>query len=258
MTTIAPQRYLGLEGSYNTRDIGGYPIEGGGWTQWKRFLRSDGMHRLTDDDQARLGAYGVRAVIDLRMPLETVETPNVFAGIERDRLPPLRHHRGLSRTHHAGRGSDRHSGSQDRQVIHDVAGPQAGPVRGSAWEAGRPGLRARRIPLRGRQGQDRRHQRPPPGTCRSVPGRDPGRLHADIDIPLQAVPYGRRQALFEKPVLSASEYEDIGTAPGDGMARTLAHLDENVRGNRGLRARHRSDRRTDRVPARDADRVRTA
>ena len=101
MTLIAPQRYLGLEGSYNTRDIGGYPIEGGGRTRWKRFLRSDGMHRLTPGDRSRLAAYGVRAVIDLRTPRETEEDPERIRRFERGRLSSLRHHRGRSGAHYA-------------------------------------------------------------------------------------------------------------------------------------------------------------
>ena len=88
MTFNAPRRHIVLEGSYNTRDIGGYPIEEGGTTRWKTFIRSDGMHRLTDDDQVRLMDYGVRTVIDLRTTVETETTPNVFA----DSAHPSYHH----------------------------------------------------------------------------------------------------------------------------------------------------------------------
>ena len=45
-----PLRSLPIEGAYNVRDLGGYPIRAGGSTRWKTFLRSDSMHRLTSKD----------------------------------------------------------------------------------------------------------------------------------------------------------------------------------------------------------------
>jgi protein-tyrosine phosphatase len=76
----APSRHLPMEGAYNIRDIGGYPIESGGNTRWKTFLRADNMSRLTGEDQAALVRYGVRTVVDLRTSVELVDTPNVFGG----------------------------------------------------------------------------------------------------------------------------------------------------------------------------------
>ncbi len=82
---ITPRRHLGLAGTYNTRDIGGYKTEDGGQTRWQVFLRSDNMHNLTAADQDRLLDYGVRTVVDLRTTRETEATPNVFAGSDRAR-----------------------------------------------------------------------------------------------------------------------------------------------------------------------------
>jgi protein-tyrosine phosphatase len=82
---ITPGRHLGLERTYNTRDIGGYPTEDGGTTRWKVFLRSDNMHALSAADQDALIDYGVRTVIDLRTTWETEATPNVFANSDRAR-----------------------------------------------------------------------------------------------------------------------------------------------------------------------------
>ena len=76
---ITPVRHLGLAGTYNTRDIGGYPTTDGGSTRWQVFLRSDNMHALTAADQDALIDYGVRTVVDLRTTRETELTPNVFA-----------------------------------------------------------------------------------------------------------------------------------------------------------------------------------
>ena len=38
-----PKRHLALAGTYNTRDLGGYPTEDGGMTRWQVFLRSDNI-----------------------------------------------------------------------------------------------------------------------------------------------------------------------------------------------------------------------
>lgn len=82
---ISPRRHLGLAGTYNTRDIGGYPTEDGGQTRWQVFLRSDNMHDLTAADRDTLIDYGVRTVVDLRTTRETEATPNVFTGSDRAR-----------------------------------------------------------------------------------------------------------------------------------------------------------------------------
>jgi protein-tyrosine phosphatase len=73
------QRHIRLEGAHNVRDVGGYPTLDGRVTQWRRLLRADSLHRLTAEDQVRLRAYGVRTIIDLRLPFEVKHNPNVFA-----------------------------------------------------------------------------------------------------------------------------------------------------------------------------------
>ena len=78
-----------MEGAYNVRDLGGYPTVDGRSTRWRTFLRADGLHRLTSDDQDRLVQYGVRTVVDLRKTWEVEESPNVFTGSSRVRY---RHH----------------------------------------------------------------------------------------------------------------------------------------------------------------------
>lgn len=72
-------RYLKLEGSYNIRDIGGYPTSDGRQTRWHSFIRADRLTALTTDSQQALLDYGVRTVIDMRFPREIAKTPNVFA-----------------------------------------------------------------------------------------------------------------------------------------------------------------------------------
>jgi protein-tyrosine phosphatase len=66
----ARQRLLPLVGAYNFRDLGGYPLAGGGHTRWGRLFRSDTLHELTEEDLAVLREVGLRSVIDLRTPTE--------------------------------------------------------------------------------------------------------------------------------------------------------------------------------------------
>jgi len=69
-----------LEGAHNVRELGGFPVKGGGMTQYHRFLRSDWLWQLSEADRAFLYDYGVRAVIDLRDPSEVAREPDVAIG----------------------------------------------------------------------------------------------------------------------------------------------------------------------------------
>jgi protein-tyrosine phosphatase len=65
---------------YNFRDIGGLATTDGATVHTGRLYRSDGLHRISDNDARALGTLGIRTVIDLRRPYE----------IEADgRIPPL-------------------------------------------------------------------------------------------------------------------------------------------------------------------------
>ena len=75
-------RHIKVERAFNIRDIGGYPTVDGRTTQWKRFLRSDGLHALHEADKQLLLDYGVRLVVDLRLPKELEHSPNVFRDSE--------------------------------------------------------------------------------------------------------------------------------------------------------------------------------
>jgi len=63
-------RLVPLRGSFNFRDLGGYPGRGGRTTRWGRLYRSDALHELTGDDVAVLRRLGLRTVIDLRTDRE--------------------------------------------------------------------------------------------------------------------------------------------------------------------------------------------
>lgn len=70
---------LPLEASFNTREHGGYPTADNRITNWKRFLRSDDVSSLTEEDIALLKNYGLTTVIDLRSTQERERTPYVLA-----------------------------------------------------------------------------------------------------------------------------------------------------------------------------------
>jgi protein-tyrosine phosphatase len=69
-------RHLRIGAARNLRDVGGYPVAGGGSTRWRRLLRSDSLHDLSPADQAKLAVCGVRTVIDLRSLSEADAAPN--------------------------------------------------------------------------------------------------------------------------------------------------------------------------------------
>lgn len=66
-------RHLPFEGSFNFRDIGGYPAADGGRVRWGRYFRAGRQDRMTEADLRRLQALGVSTQIDLRRPDEAAE-----------------------------------------------------------------------------------------------------------------------------------------------------------------------------------------
>lgn len=98
MTHQPDQRHLRLAGALNVRDLGGYPVTGGGSTQWGRVLRAASLHRLEAAELEILAGRGLATVIDLRRAGELHEAPNPFARVDGvayhhvslfDRLAPL-------------------------------------------------------------------------------------------------------------------------------------------------------------------------
>jgi protein-tyrosine phosphatase len=71
VTSTRTGRWVRLDGTTNTRDLGGLPTTDGGRTVPGRVLRSDNLQTLSDDDVRRLvGEIGLREVIDLRTTAE--------------------------------------------------------------------------------------------------------------------------------------------------------------------------------------------
>jgi protein-tyrosine phosphatase len=72
-------RLLAWEGCLNARDLGGYATKDGRETRWGAVVRSDSPAALTEAGRAALADYGVRAIVDLRLPAELADHPNPFA-----------------------------------------------------------------------------------------------------------------------------------------------------------------------------------
>lgn len=74
-----------VNGTYNFRDAGGYPVPGGIVRRGKLF-RSDGLARLGDAGRQSLRELGVRIVIDLRDDFEAEVMPDDVDGLGLQRL----------------------------------------------------------------------------------------------------------------------------------------------------------------------------
>ena len=79
MRVLEPQRVLSIDGTFNFRDLGGYPTVDGRQTRWRTLFRSGSLHNLSPDGQQQLVDLGVRTLVDLRYPAEVAASPCVFA-----------------------------------------------------------------------------------------------------------------------------------------------------------------------------------
>lgn len=73
---------LNLEGTSNTRDLGGYVTKNGESTKFHIFLRSDNTNNLTDNDITFLKKYGVKTVIDMRGYKETSKSEDKLSKLD--------------------------------------------------------------------------------------------------------------------------------------------------------------------------------
>ncbi len=76
-------RLIPLKGAHNVRDLGGYPMAGGGSTRWRSIFRGDALHRLDASDIETLLGQGLSAVVDLRSDREVLLHVNPFSRHER-------------------------------------------------------------------------------------------------------------------------------------------------------------------------------
>lgn len=75
-----PRRCIALPGVFNLRDVGGYPVAGGGSVRWRTLFRSDALHRLDAAGAAALAGLGLRTVLDLRSQAEVEIAPSPVRG----------------------------------------------------------------------------------------------------------------------------------------------------------------------------------
>ena len=77
---LADERVIDLEGTTNTRDIGGYQTSDQGTLRWRQIIRSENLSRLTANDFQTLEEIGLKTVIDLRTNKEHDKSPTVWQG----------------------------------------------------------------------------------------------------------------------------------------------------------------------------------
>ncbi len=76
---MSARRALDWEALLNARDLGGLPTRDGRQTRFGAIVRSDNLVHLTAAGKAALLDYGIRTVVDLRLPFELKEEPDPFA-----------------------------------------------------------------------------------------------------------------------------------------------------------------------------------
>jgi protein-tyrosine phosphatase len=79
MTSTA--NLIPVAGTYNFRDVGGYPADGGTVRSGKLF-RSDGLHSIGEDGKEKLRELGVKFVVDLRDDFEIEAAPDDLDGLD--------------------------------------------------------------------------------------------------------------------------------------------------------------------------------
>jgi len=73
---------INFENTLNTRDLGGYPIEGGGYTVYNRFWRSDAPRHLCDSEIDVFLSQNITTVVDLRGTGEIVRQPCFLSDVK--------------------------------------------------------------------------------------------------------------------------------------------------------------------------------
>lgn len=82
MTSPAPVRYIGLPGTTNFRDLGGYLGHQGRSVRWRMLFRSDHLAGLTPDGLQGLQALGVRRSADFRGVQERSADAYAWEGLQ--------------------------------------------------------------------------------------------------------------------------------------------------------------------------------
>ncbi len=78
---LADGRHLRVGGTYNLRDVGGYPTHAGGSVAWRTLFRSDSLHKLDNQGTAGLAALDLHTIVDLRSDIEVEQRPGAVGGL---------------------------------------------------------------------------------------------------------------------------------------------------------------------------------
>ena len=115
-------RRIPLPGTFNVRDVGGYPAAGG-TVRAGRLLRGDALHRLDDAARALLAGLPVRTVVDLREDFEARLSPDALdgTGIAVLRMPVFR-----------VTGDSFGQGPEELQAVYDHMVDHCGPALAAA------------------------------------------------------------------------------------------------------------------------------
>ena len=81
-------RLLPMDGSHNTRELGGYKTTDGKTIKWGKLFRSDKLSDISSTDQEYLQNLGIKKIVDFRSEQEKTEDPNIIpTGIKYVEMP---------------------------------------------------------------------------------------------------------------------------------------------------------------------------
>ena len=70
-------RLLPMDGSHNTRELGGYKTIDGKSVKWGMLYRSDKLSDISETDQEYLQSLGIKKIVDFRSKEEKTEDPDI-------------------------------------------------------------------------------------------------------------------------------------------------------------------------------------
>ncbi|MDB9813213.1 tyrosine-protein phosphatase [Gammaproteobacteria bacterium] len=71
-------RLLKMDGSYNTRELGGYKTKDGRTIKWGVLYRSDKLSDISEIDQEYIQSLGIKRIVDFRSTIEKTEDPDII------------------------------------------------------------------------------------------------------------------------------------------------------------------------------------
>ena len=82
-------KIITLEGTFNTRDMGGIMNEEGKYVRYNRMIRSDALNKITNHDVEYLEELGLKTIVDFRGKQEIEKAPDIkIAGVKEIHLSP--------------------------------------------------------------------------------------------------------------------------------------------------------------------------